>query len=974
MSFDSSLVNSELGKDDKCVTCNKDVTPRLPAVILYPNLGCPLVLAPGQTRASIVIGVSAADATRFAVNTETGIAQAAHPYIDRHLRLYGIDRKETDVDTSQGNLFGDGRSYETARTAVTTRWIDFFDAHRATICSNGMAFSISAAAVQFYREFQGGKLFEIDIDLSVAPFSKIGSGAFHSFAWMVELTEAEKKAWPGNIKPKAAHYQDLLINRFLTDLPGGRGKPLGTLHEFDVNAVRGARMDAPSAASPALQAWHPVIRATAQTLQLGHLSDVHVSVRHDALARSPAALIEDADGPDAGKLAQKYAGDTLCNAFSHLKTLFETIGASKKPDTALLLTGDLIDFNRNIDPRRTGETIGAQWKAFNILSNIHDSTLYPRWQDDMLVFSLVRHAYTHLKLPVFITTGNHEAYEMPYGISPRMGKWGMALGAMEVAGRSDSALNAHRQKFEEASAYASLKANAGIAADHNLTLYEATLAYGPTYGQLYTGLNFNPVNFDWFGALFNPLGDFVLGLGGKAGAKDAKQLVAGLAWGGEENFQNMDELRRPVGVDRQGTMILPRAAGSFSQAQKALLQHAQKLKQKNGAPLVVASHFTLFSYDQDKTLSDPHAGMTPADDPVGNIGSDMGLGPYNMGTCERNLKWYFDDMVLATDKPRVDWHLSGHSHRAGVYQAARAAGSARVNVRSAKDPGLHKAQTHDGKTTHFVVSSCGGPIGYQNLDDELKGWTLRPPAGSVVDTDKKSIRQIASAQGTGRPRLCVALDYLHVLWPNDPPLSFRWHPRAGLVSKTRSANVTMVMSEVLRKLDCVGAVKVWVFEGAKDGEKQLVTTWHCLTPALLIGAKGESALTFSAEQLEVLARCMVRSRSPADQVNSIGAERQRRGEGRNVTERAAQAFCEVVLKKPPIAKGQPDWSEDMNVDDHWLFPLDIGTAANTVDFMHRRGGEHGEVPDWKWLYATWGAAVTATGNTYPDAGAIVKGR
>ncbi|RYE72769.1 MAG: hypothetical protein EOO80_19865, partial [Oxalobacteraceae bacterium] len=385
--------------------------------------------------------MSAADAQHFAVDGDTRIAKMAHPYIDRHLRLYGIDKKETDVDTSQGNLFDDGKSYEKARAAVTTRWIDYFQAERTTTCSNGMAFSLSAAAMQFYSEFSGGKLFEIDIDLSAAPFSKINSSAFHSFAWMVQLTDAEKKAWPGKAKPRAAHYQDLLINRFLAALRDRRGKSLDPLHEFDVSTVRTTRMDAPCTANPHLQAWHPVIRATSPTLKLGHLSDVHVSVRHQALAKSPAALIEDAAGADAGKLAQKYAGDKLCNAFLHLKTLFEDIGKGRKPDTALLFTGDLIDFNRNVDPRRVGESIGEQWKAFNILANIHDTTIYPRWQDDMLVFSLVRHAYTQLKLPVFMTTGNHEAYETPYGISPRVGGWGLTLGAMELSKRSDAALD-----------------------------------------------------------------------------------------------------------------------------------------------------------------------------------------------------------------------------------------------------------------------------------------------------------------------------------------------------------------------------------------------------------------------------------------------------------------------------------------------------------------------------------------------------
>lgn len=677
MDIASSLANAGNGQHDRGVSCHpSEATARVAAVILYPSLGCPLVLAPGQTRARLVIGVNASDSRRFAVDATTGLAQAAHPYIDRHLRLCPIERKPDDTDTTQGTLFGDGRTYAKARAALTTRALGPFRAQSVVHCSDGTAFSLSPAGMRLYHEFEGGTLYEIEFDPRAAPFARIDASGFQSFAWMVALTPAEKKAWPDGNAPCAAHYQDLLVQRFLQAQRGTRGGAIGDLREYDVDAIGATRIGAPGADRPRLQAWHPVIRASTPTLRIAHLSDVHVNLRQQALARSRAILLEGAEG--AGPLAEPFAARTLCNAFLHLRGLFEAVAPSREPDSALLLTGDLIDFNRNIDPARAGATLGEQWRAFNILGNAHDADLYARWQDDMQVYSLVRHAYARLRLPVFMTTGNHEAYEMPYGISPRVGGWGMALGAMENAGRhagpsvverTDPALARHRGRLEEASRFSPTRANEGIAADHNLTIYEAALAYGPTYGQTYTSLNYDAANFDLFGALFNPLGDFVVGLGGPQGARTAGQLLVGLAWGEHENFQNLAGGTGSVGVDRQGAMILPRAASSFSPGQQALLRHAQQLKAASGASLLVASHFTIFSYDQGVPFSAADAGFTPADTPDGQLHSPGGLTAFNMGTCERRLRWYFDHLVLG-DGPRVDWHFSGHSHRAGVYQAA----------------------------------------------------------------------------------------------------------------------------------------------------------------------------------------------------------------------------------------------------------------------------------------------------------------
>ncbi|MDP9911785.1 hypothetical protein J2W27_003909, partial [Variovorax boronicumulans] len=157
-------------------------------------------------------------------------------------------------------------------------------------------------------------------------------------------------------------------------------------------------------------------------------------------------------------------------------------------------------------------------------------------------------------------------------------------------------------------------------------------------------------------------------------------------------------------------------------------------------------------------------------------------------TCEKNQATYLAQYVQPMDqaktspsRPKVDWHLSGHSHRSGVYKLGwdsrdiYASDGWRVEVREAKDPGIHNTQTVKPNTvTALIVSSCGGPIGYQNLDGELSAWTGRPPAGTALDPTTGEIRQVKTdwchtddeVQRKGfneKPRLAVALDYLHAM-------------------------------------------------------------------------------------------------------------------------------------------------------------------------------------------------------------------
>jgi len=78
---------------------------------------------------------------------------------------------------------------------------------------------------------------------------------------------------------------------------------------------------------------------------------------------------------------------------------------------------------------------------------------------------------------------------------------------------------------------------------------------------------------------------------------------------------------------------------------------------------------------------------------------------------------------------------------------------------------------------------------------------------------------------------------------------------------------------------------------------------------------------------------------------------------------ATRWFCEVRLKSP---KGFP--SEHFKLDS-WFFPVDFvvrQTGIGPMTDLGRRGGENGEVPDWKWLN------TSLNGDRYPHPSTVTE--
>lgn len=1043
--------------------CDCSETPLLEeeAVILFPSLGTPLMLAPGQTRASIFIAAPSSMRGKAKAAVPTGEAVEMYKLVDQHLRVVDLaDKHESDQaegSTRTGTLFGDGTACAAAKPCIRSWLVGPFGPGALVSDRHGRPFAtIAPAAAQVYTRLQD--VYEIEIDFSAKPFlDLLTPGAMRSLAWMIRLGSEDRKlkAFKG---VKYAEAQDLAIARFLQRQAARDPWHFDKLHEFampppDV-AFSWKTPGQTAELHTLLKSWHPVKRMAGRHLKLGHLSDVHVNVRQSAMARSDARVLEDA--ADRQAAWNRPVGSKVCDSFEAVKKLFEKMAEGSERADAVLLTGDLIDYNRNFNPMAEAGgpgRIGEQWKAFNLLGNVFDKDngkkRYPRGLDDMMVFSLVREMYRNPKyrLPVIMTSGNHEAYQVPYGISARveagnLRNWAFKLGVLEtLAGNrgearkrldenirsswpdgnvpaqtrrahralaQPSAVERHREQLEAASAWTLGKANEGMSRDHNMTVYEACLAYGPTYGHALTGYNFDGGQFDWFHALFTPLADVVYAYGAEStdprGA-GAGQVIAALGWGIDENFKNLLGAAE-AGADRQGAGILPRATESFSDDQLKLLAQAQSYKGASKSTLTVATHFTIVSFDEPEPYSNvtKNKGRTffhPFDGATGIAGMKAALNHVNVGTCEKNQATYLARFVQPVEHavagPKVDWHLSGHSHRSGVYKLGWSSRGVygpqgwRVEVRQAKDPGIHGVQTVKPNTeTALIVSSCGGPIGYQNLDGELSAWTGRPPAGTLLDPATGEIRQVKTDRchvegdfkGKGfneKPRLAVALDYLHVMSGSPGKGGIHVPLRFKPAYFGKNGRLELVLSAQLRELGCVAGVALWVFDAGSrklpDGSRRTSETWHRIdaslngttasfsdegTAMLLAAMEGNAMNTLHALTTAWSPRSVIQDDPHAEHVT--------------LSRKLVQAFCEVTLSKPRPTDAGEDWAKDMLYADPWVFPLDIALIDGNVNlggfsvdksdpahpkkavwYFGRPAGERGEVPDWDFLSRNFAA-------------------
>jgi len=477
-----------------------------------------------------------------------------------------------------------------------------------------------------------------------------------------------------------------------------------------------------------LQIFHPIfIIDEKQYLNIGHMSDLHIVNRQCIINKTSVRVI---DGDKTSK--SMPIGEMVHVAFNSVKNLMDQLGSSKEIDL-LIITGDLIDYVRDYYPENhildtNSGSINKKivWSECDLSGKVDgDDSHYQMYSSYLVFIALLKDFYVKYKKPVFIVTGNHEVYRDPFGISPRVSY-----------------------------TFGLKRANEGIPADHNLTIYEAILAFGKSYGKIVTSFNFTEKLFIWYYTVICPFTDYVYEL--------INQIFMGLGWGkSEEMISWIDN------DDYQGFGHLPRANKSISDNQKKLIEkYTAKSKKK-----IFFSHFTFVSYDM--TIADH-------DKKEGDIEYDWACdySEFDMGTFQVNRKVMYEEYIGDVGKYKINIFLSGHSHRRGLYKYKETSrwfdNSIKVKLYQFHGiSNINQINKAENKTKLnfnepvFIVSDSAGSIPKKNYNNEFYSQGSTFPSASIIRFDKNGkyfeVAAIESKATNAKPRFAVSLDYVDII-------------------------------------------------------------------------------------------------------------------------------------------------------------------------------------------------------------------
>ncbi len=548
----------------------------------------------------------------------------------------------------------------------------------------------------------------------------------------------------------------------------------------------------------AVRAYHPLfVHDELGFAKIGHIADLHINSRQHLLARTRARVVEavaDPATPDAEAPGSQPIGEVVNIYSDNVLSILEQLAhgehgrrghAGRNPIDVLLVGGDLIDHVKNVYPFAKHTEEQLQTKNVNAskiwqLVDLANAANYQPFVDHLTVYSMLWYfCDTHQK-PVFVVSGNHDAYEEPYGISPRP-----AL-QLDRSARPVAPLGLPVPD----SWLASVRGNEGIPADHNLTFYEAILAFGESYFRtaLIKAVWLHPHLFEWFYTVFTPFADFAADL--------PKQRIVGLAWGDSEG-----KLLPSDRADAHGGGHLPRADQTVSDGQ---IQFFDETLADGSKKVVLFTHFTFVSYKNElPSLPAPRPGC---------VGTST-FSKQDWGTFEKGRDPLYSRIHQAAPGgpgrgPLLQCVFTGHSHRRGLYYLgpfqdtrkfwtmdtrdrlpwllaaplfgplapifAGAVLAKRVNERvfgTLMFP-IHPTVTpvalleFEAKTP-IIVSDSAGPVPRANVRGEFGEWGSDRPAGTFVSfSDDGVVDRVESVSATQqartKPRAAVAIDYLHV--------------------------------------------------------------------------------------------------------------------------------------------------------------------------------------------------------------------
>jgi len=646
---------------------------------------------------------------------------------------------------------------------------------------------------------------------------------------------------------------------------------------------------------------------------------------------------------------------------------FERTKESSIPSSEV---GDLYDHTRNCDPayftkkdktqdktsgkppanqpervEMTIKNTGQLWDAMNFRQYENEKNgydVYPRGIDGLLMLSRIIDFYGKHKKPVIYVSGNHEGYERPFGISPRLRI------------KDDNPL---------------WRANAGIPSDHNLTIYEAALLYGDKSYDLglelsKLQLNFKGANLDWLYCLYTPWKDFIFSytvknkeeaapvIGKPKPNADTLYNFVCLGWGKDEDFLKS-------AASDGGT--LPRAPASCDDTQMKLVKWAVDSKAKYN---LLLTHFTFVSYDRDKPFDDKKAyfsvekgetikelGLRATEVHLGLPGIVAGsalLHPdvnggnpfqrvkktyYDIGSFYQNRPAMYellkDALVSYENLPtiarsgKIHYVLSGHAHRPGAYTFTRLGDDFAAKAWLYKDPDKPepsldlRALGRDVVNARCLVCGAAGPYSYRNLKGELGGFGMARPQGMILDIPNDSV-EWKEAEGQ-LPRLAVVMESLWYIGDCPPFGSDALYQSDGLFFMQLNGDFMALFSEGGRKhpFACVKLIAV--------------------------GTGGNAILTMYPDSIR--SNTLQMRLNPGD----FKAFKKRLEMLTSNNGTIFGHFLSITFTEVPGVFSKDDY----DLTSPWCFP--VNTDDNYI-WIHRRSGTSGgETPDWANFYAQyWG--------------------
>jgi hypothetical protein len=359
--------------------------------ILWPALGFPAVIAPRQGASS---NAAAADATHSICVLVLTASPLTKEEAARYLRYVPWEqRHQRSIPGGKPGSFSPNELI--VRPVAPTGGQD-----DAKLCqafsfggssANAVVVSLSTYVLKKYTEWGLRHLSEIRV--SEAASRRLAAGQQYNLFWNDEQPS------PSSI----SNEMNLLLDKFARPKQQKFGSAWQSwqssfLQEYGLEyGPRHAPYNNKDKGDKPVEVFHPVFaRAPANIVRIGHVTDVHISVRSDVFERNLA------------KQGMRLPDNPHPIQFNNWNRAFDSVyGQAKAHSDVILLTGDLIDYGRgHIGRPNSGKDLGED-------GNYHEDR---NW---FLFYYLLAgndplHRAGRYTVPVYTTLGNHDWRLNPY--------------------------------------------------------------------------------------------------------------------------------------------------------------------------------------------------------------------------------------------------------------------------------------------------------------------------------------------------------------------------------------------------------------------------------------------------------------------------------------------------------------------------------------------------------------------------------